>query len=628
MGILKFSKKNLPMLNKSNLTLSLWGTLVFGVAFGIYVFTSSPTLISCGDSAELAGVTETLGVAHAPGYPLFTLIGKIFSGIPVGKPALKTHLSTGFMAASAVTLLFLLLLLWRGNPLAAALAAWGTAFSYHFWLYALVPEISMLNVLFISFLVLLSALWAQSNPATPAWSRWPLLIAYILGLSFSHHHTIVLLLPGFGILWFHIMRQGHAPFSRHHWICISLFFLLGLTPYLYIPIRAQAMPYFNAGTVTTIDRFIGHLLRRSYGTISLTPEFSVFNWDATFSILGFYGSSLLKSFTWVGILLAMGGLVSIRKRQPWLFVFVILGFLLIGPAFLIYARMPATTNALQTVLERFMVPSFFIFSIAMGMGMISFFEKGQTLLKKRLPRLTSMFLMALLVSVFPLTLLVNNFPKLNLSQFRLCEIHGRDTFKSFKKNSIVIVKGDNSIFTLRYLQQVEGVRPDVKIISAEINKAYEERLRHAYPNLLYPERYPGQHFARDLILLNYPNTDIYELGIPGALFSAFGLAGNPFTLQPQGLAFKIGKTFDRSATDAGFWKSFDFPITRRRPWLSNSFVREVRNIYAISLYNNSILYGQHGLTDIAIDTLHLALRYDPAFEHAQNRLSRLEAARF
>ena len=50
--------------------------------FVVYLFTIAPSVVQI-DSGELATVQITLGIAHPTGYPLFTLIGFLFSLIPL-----------------------------------------------------------------------------------------------------------------------------------------------------------------------------------------------------------------------------------------------------------------------------------------------------------------------------------------------------------------------------------------------------------------------------------------------------------------------------------------------------------------------------------------------------------------
>jgi hypothetical protein len=54
-----------------------------GLIIFIFYFTSiAPSVVQI-DSGELAAVQCTLGIAHPTGYPLFTILGYLFSLIPL-----------------------------------------------------------------------------------------------------------------------------------------------------------------------------------------------------------------------------------------------------------------------------------------------------------------------------------------------------------------------------------------------------------------------------------------------------------------------------------------------------------------------------------------------------------------
>ncbi|PIV53793.1 MAG: hypothetical protein COS17_01985, partial [Elusimicrobia bacterium CG02_land_8_20_14_3_00_37_13] len=61
--------------------------------FQVYLYTMFPTIAPYRDAGEMATVIHTLSVAHPPGYPLYTLIGKIFVLlIPFGNVAYRLNL--------------------------------------------------------------------------------------------------------------------------------------------------------------------------------------------------------------------------------------------------------------------------------------------------------------------------------------------------------------------------------------------------------------------------------------------------------------------------------------------------------------------------------------------------------
>lgn len=85
------------------------GLLVFLISFTVYLMTLAPT-VYVGDSGELIAASYTLGIPHPPGYPLFTILGKIFiTLIPIGSIAYRVNLLSAFFASSTVMLLYFFL---------------------------------------------------------------------------------------------------------------------------------------------------------------------------------------------------------------------------------------------------------------------------------------------------------------------------------------------------------------------------------------------------------------------------------------------------------------------------------------------------------------------------------------
>src|SRR6187549_17310 len=72
---------------------------VFLVSFIVYMMTLAPGL-SFIDAGELATTASTLGVAHPTGYPLFTLIGHLFSILPIAATVIaRLNIMSAFFAA-------------------------------------------------------------------------------------------------------------------------------------------------------------------------------------------------------------------------------------------------------------------------------------------------------------------------------------------------------------------------------------------------------------------------------------------------------------------------------------------------------------------------------------------------
>src|SRR5919108_1918047 len=64
---------------------------VVGAAGLLYFLTAARDIV-VGDTPELITAAATLGVAHEPGYPLFTMLGHLFSLLPFGSVPFRVNL--------------------------------------------------------------------------------------------------------------------------------------------------------------------------------------------------------------------------------------------------------------------------------------------------------------------------------------------------------------------------------------------------------------------------------------------------------------------------------------------------------------------------------------------------------
>src|SRR5208337_4467782 len=76
--------------------------------FQLYLYTTFPAFKN-DDSPETITSAYTLGISHPPGYPLFTLAGKVFSLLPVGSPAFRVNLFAIFLAMLILFLSYFLI---------------------------------------------------------------------------------------------------------------------------------------------------------------------------------------------------------------------------------------------------------------------------------------------------------------------------------------------------------------------------------------------------------------------------------------------------------------------------------------------------------------------------------------
>ena len=117
------------------------------------------------------------------------------------------------------------------------MAAGMMAFAYTFWSMSIVAEVYTLHTALLALCLICLDSWLSSQN-----DRWFYVLALVCGLSLTNHVSAILLLPALG--WPVIRQIGPKIALLLSGRCAPLF-LLGLTPYLYLPIRYAADPALN-----------------------------------------------------------------------------------------------------------------------------------------------------------------------------------------------------------------------------------------------------------------------------------------------------------------------------------------------------------------------------------------------
>jgi len=264
--------------------------LIFLGGFLLYLSSLGPSLVPYRDAGEMATTAPTLGILHPPGYPLYSILGNIFSRLPFAGPAYRLNLLSAVAMAGAWALFFLFLWSMSAWLAAAEIVCLGMG-SYQFWAHALVPEMYTLNLLFLS-----GALLAIAR------QKWNL-AALLVGLGIANRADLILSLPALGILLWHVRTPARAGDSgvkggrgapSLSFPVMALFAALGGGVYAFLPIRAARHPWLNWDDPSTLERLLRTLLRSGYhGTLDLLSQ-SYRTGENFFSELGLYGAHLWK----------------------------------------------------------------------------------------------------------------------------------------------------------------------------------------------------------------------------------------------------------------------------------------------------------------------------------------------
>ncbi len=463
-------------------------------AFIVYAMTLCPTL-NFIDSGELATVAYTLGVAHPTGYPLFTLIGWLFTHLPLGGSVIyRLNLMAAILCSVGLIfyskfLSYILAVVWEKHDQSGGTSArtrfyertlptlFGTlllAFSETYWSQALAVEVYSLHVLLLSLVLyvfvrgVVPALGPIKGKGEPKEGNTLLLaaFAFVLGLSFTNHMTTIFLAPAFLYLYF-----AAFGFRKEAWRLIgamALPFLAGLSVYLYLPLRAAGHPLMNWGNPVTWEAFFRHTSAKQYSVWLFSSM------DTAQRQLAYFLGCLGPEFFYIGVALAVLGAWSLFRRHRTLFVFTVLLFL----GCVLYA-----INYDIHDIDSYFLVAYLTIALWASFGF-----------RQLIAVVTSQEARTVLVGAALVTIVgegVVNAPKVTLHDMTLVEDYTRDVFQSVGPNAVVLTyQWDYFVSASYYAQHVDRSRTDVVVIDKELLRRswYYPQLEREHPWLIAQSR--------------------------------------------------------------------------------------------------------------------------------------------
>ena len=466
--------------------------------------------VSWWDCGEFIATGWLLQVGHPPGAPTYQLLSHLFMLLSFGNPMLVAPLSNALSAVAGgltVGLLFLTLDELGCRRLPAAIGALCYLFCDTVWFSAVESEVYSLAMLFCSLDVWLALRYRRTGN-----SRLLLLMALLLGLGVGVHLMTLLVVPALLLIVLPTLLH-----SRRWGLVIPvavLFFTLGLTPYLIVPLRAAANPPINEGNPSTAASFSSYLSRDQYPKAPLYPrmwrERDKANWsDWTYGLdglagntvyyvnyqLGYmYGRYLMYNFIGrenlkshhivvfiLPFLLGLWGLLRHRRRSRWGFWVVMLLFLFGGAILNLYLNHPCYEPRER---DYAYILSFYAFAIWIGVGAD---EIGYRLRVKGY-RWTWLLLLA------PLLMAWGNWSDHDRHDCHSVHDISLNHLQSCDHGAILITLGDNDTFPLWYLQQVERQRTDIDIYNVNLT-GYAKTMQLIEDNMGKRPIYFSQYFV-------------------------------------------------------------------------------------------------------------------------------------
>jgi hypothetical protein len=417
----------------------------------VYLATLAPSVLP-GDIAELQYVPAQLGIPHPNGYPLYLLLGKAWSSLPLGSLAWRMNLLSAVLGAAGVGLSYLFLRA-AGLQWPAALAgAWTWAFQLTYWTYAGVAHRYTLLMLLGTGSLLALLAWRQRG------QDWLLLLAALLaGLGLASHIASPLFLVPAAVLLLWPGRQ--ARLSLRLIALAVLLFLLPLLLYALIPLKGSAL-----WRGSPVDPIFGQPAVVLHGLVH--PRFAP---DA----------ATLRAYFTAGEPVRLGDLFATALGHTWILPELVrsqigLFWLILGGAGLALAlrRSPMWGTALISLLlvdlllafyyqqgnvEAYFLPAAFVLVAAVA-------EVAELILRlaSRLPRPQAWTVIASVsVLLLPLGMALRNAGAANQSQSLVLDRYWRTVLDLPLESGAGLIAHWSDLTPFWYFQQAEDRRPDL-----------------------------------------------------------------------------------------------------------------------------------------------------------------------
>jgi len=573
------------------------------IAFIVYLLTLAPSVVFI-DSGELATVAATLGIAHPTGYPLFSIVGYLFTHLPIGGSAVyKANLMAGFFCAVGigVTTLLLYYILTEYIPrkekvkqkakgqkakpqsaplsestqsndkniiplIASVAGALMLAFSITYWNQATAVEVYSLHCFLIPLTLFFFLHYCKEAPEK-FYTTWGVLWAFTWGLAFTNHMTTILIIPASIYLFFATFGWNARAFKRGFAMLVP--FACALLLYLYLPIRSAMNPIENWGHPVTWENFLRHWTGKQYQVWMFS------SFDAAGKQFKYFMNDFPTQFGLLGLPLFALGVWAAFKANRKIFLFIALLFV---------------TCVLYSInydihdIDSYFVLAYMATALFCGIG-------AYHLLNTNVQR-------QLAIGILAACILLNigwHYKDADEGNNHMVEDLTLNMLKELPPNaSVISAEWDFCVSASIYFQHVENIRPDVTVIDKELLRRswYFNQMKYNYPELYEKSRPQIEAFLVDL--KEFENDEPYDPAAIEAHYRAViesfigqNFASRPvyittdiepeytkgYTRIPEGLLLHLYKSDSLANIPFPQWKFRDEPVR-------DYYTDKIREIYA------------------------------------------------
>ncbi len=327
--------------------------------------------------------------------------------------------------------------------------------------------------------------------------------------------------------------QGKAKKNWELYFAVMIVAIIGFTPHIYIPIKSAQKPAINENNPDNISRFKAYLERKQYGQESMitrmfTRRAKLKNQLGDYPHMGFWGYfkeqysnnrwGMLRYLPFLIGLFSM--FISLRKSFKNGFLLAAI-FLISSLGLILYLNFSDGTKADHLEVrdrDYFFTPAFIYYAIIIGIGFSTILAKLPTWLNKKTPAWSAYLIWSLALILFilmPIDALTYHYRTHNRTGDFAPPDYAYNILNSCEQDAIIFTNGDNDTFPLWYLQEVENVRKDVRVVNLSLLNTdwYILQLKHqmGVPINLTDEQILWKPFERrGQIQLYRPDEPFYD----------------------------------------------------------------------------------------------------------------------
>jgi hypothetical protein len=414
-----------------------------------------PTTVSFEDSAEFTAAAATFGIPHPSGYPLYALYAGMFTALPVGTVPWRVALASAVAAAGALAVLFAAArrLARSDGPLtlrheiAVALVILTLAAGEVWWSQAVTAEVYSLHAFFVALLAYALVRIGEGS------GRWFLAAPFIFGLSMANHLFLTAATLPFFVFaaWLARRRFTVADACR-----AAALFVIGLLPYLLLVVRAESPAAFRFGVHDGLRDLLAHVFRSGYQDVGTD------GWNKA-GILGSVAARYLSELGPLALALAIVGFWRLPARSraaaAWL------AGVVVSIGLIVWQHQIDWSPQAEYAYRVFMMPGLAAVVVAAAVGAALLLRRGEAAGRTWTAVALFVAVAAVAVSSF-----ADAAPRVAAARDGFVDRYARALLEPLPPDAVLLVNDpsivhDTEIFALAYVQMVEGLRPDVSLVS-------------------------------------------------------------------------------------------------------------------------------------------------------------------